>query len=285
MTDSQWTTVGAAAPTELIDTTLQLHWAAQLIAAAGQTFAEPAADDSHRAMAWAPSARAFVGSPFAGAYPFRISLRPSDLTLVLVDRTGAALGSLPLAGQTLDEAHEWLAIGMATYMGGAPPVIERPEYEMPTHPVQTGAEFSTGLADQLEVLAALYETAYTELEGVSRGRADASPVLCWPHHFDIATLITVASDESGAATKTIGVGMAPMGGGYDGWYWYVTPWPYPSPDSLDELPPPGSWHTEGWTGAVLTGENLVSLEADHRAATVRRFLNDAIGAAGEALTR
>ena len=34
---------------------------------------------------------------------------------------------------------------------------------------------------------------------------------CWPHHFDIATLITLERDAAGTATKTVGVGVAPSG--------------------------------------------------------------------------
>ncbi|MCH7531340.1 MAG: hypothetical protein IIB36_06180 [Gemmatimonadetes bacterium] len=103
-----WTRLGAVAPADLTNATLELHWAAQFIAAAGQSFAEPREDDSHRAMTWDASRREFMGEPFAGAYPFRVGLRPADLTLLLLDQTDEPLGSLPLAGKTREEGHEWL---------------------------------------------------------------------------------------------------------------------------------------------------------------------------------
>lgn len=278
-----WTLLGSVSPAELVDPSLELHWAVQLIASAGQTFAEPQEDDSHRAMVWDPRERAFVGAPFAGPYPFRVAVRPEDLTLLMLDRTDEPLGSLPLSGLTRDDAYAWLGQGVATYMGGAPPEIERPEYDMPPHPVGEGAAFSSGHAQERRVLAALYSSAAAMLEELASTRDDASPVRCWPHHFDIATLITLAVDDAGDATKTVGAGMAPMGGGYATWYWYVTPWPYPPAEALRPLAGPGEWHTEGWTGAVLTGETLRGTDEAFREAALRKFLDVSLDAAVETL--
>lgn len=274
---SPWSRIGALAPAALADPALQLHWAAQLVAAAGQTFAEPRPDDSHRAMWWSDTHSALVGAAFAGPYPFRVALRPLDLTVLLLDRTDQTLAALPLRGRPRSEGYDWLALAMATYLGGAPPHIERPEYDLPSHPVERDDPF--GVADQaLSVLASLYGGAAELLADVAGAWAGASEVRCWPHHFDIATLITLGDGE-----KTIGVGLAPMGGGYDSWYWYVTPWPYPEGASLPELAGPGSWHTGEWIGAVLPGEVVTGEKAKRRRALVRSFLDEAVGAARRAL--
>jgi hypothetical protein len=74
---------------------------------------------------------------------------------------------------------------------------------------RTGGEFSSGLSRELGALARLYDDAAALLETISGGWAGAAPVRCWPHHFDIATLLEVAHDADGSATKTIGVGLAP----------------------------------------------------------------------------
>jgi hypothetical protein len=269
-------------PSALVDPSLELHWAAQVVAAAGQTFVEPRPDDSHRAMTWDPQQRALVGEPFAGSYPFRVALRPEDLTLVLVERTDEALGSLPLSGVTLGEAYEWLALGLATYMG-ALPTLERPEYDMPSHPVGAGARFAGGRDLERSALATLYGGAATLLTELVSTRDDASAIRCWPHHFDIAALLTIAVDESGAAVRTVGAGLAPLGGGYESWYWYVTPWPYPPADRLPRLHGPGAWHTDGWTGAVLTGEELASRDEAFVEPAVRKFLDVSVEAASAAL--
>lgn len=268
-------------PSDLIEASLELHWATQLLASAGQTFAEPRADDSHRAMSWDQDHRAFVSAPFAGPYPFRVGLRPDDLTLLLLDRTPDPLGSLPLIGTKLSEGYEWLSLGLASYMGGPPPQLERPEYEMPEHAVGRGSSFSAGRAAEFRALASIYGGAARILEECVASLGNASPVRCWPHHFDIATLITL--EPVGVTPRTIGVGMAPMGGGYSSWYWYVTPWPYPDPAALPALTGLGAWHTEGWTGAVLTGEAVHRLDESMRESTTRGFIADSIAAATLAL--
>lgn len=284
MNPDTWATATSVAPGELREATLQLHWATQFIAAAGQTFAEPKDDDSHRAMIWDRDLRAFVGAPFAGPYPFRVAVRPEDLTLMLIDGSDGELGALPLAGATRAQGYEWLGLGMATYLGSPPPEIEQPEYEMPEHGVGAEARFSAGLETELQALTALYDGAATLLSDLVAGRAEASSVLCWPHHFDIATLFTLERGHDGKATKTIGVGLAPMGGGYEEWYLYVSPWPWPAPGSLPELAGPGRWHTEGWTGVILTGQEAAALSGGARTDTVRAFLAEAIEAATAALT-
>lgn len=283
MTATRWDQALILAPDRLADTTLELHWATQIIASAGQTFAEPRDDDSHRAMTWNADLGAFVGADFAGTYPFRLALRPADLALVLLDRSDGALSVFELPGRTRQEAHEWLAVGMATYRGGAPPVIEQPEYDMPEHPVGTDAPFSKDRGKELRALSALYTSAASTLQDLFGNLDRASEIRCWPHHFDIATLLTL--DDSGEEErKTIGVGLAPMGGGYETWYLYVTPWPSPEAERLPDLGPDGRWHTDGWTGAVLHGADVMAFGADEREERIRGFLRDASAAARQALS-
>jgi len=280
--DTRWAALGVFEPLDLVDATAELHWAIQLLASAGQTFAEPSGDDRHRAVVWAAELSAFVGAPFAAAYPLRVAIRPADLTLLILDRTGEAVAVLPLPGESLDEAHEWIGLAAATYLGGAPPLLERPEYDMPVHPLQNGARFSTAIRPELGALAALYGSAAEMIETVVSERSDASDILCWPHHFDIASLLTVQRDQDGEATKTIGVGLAPAGAGISTWYWYVSPWPAPDPAALPPLDV-GGWSAGEWTGAVLEGEAVTALPPAERAEAVRAFLRSAIEASFTAL--
>jgi len=277
MIEPDWKEITSVPPEHLVDPALELHRAVQLVASAGQTFAEPRGDDGHRAMTWDARLRAFVGVPFAGPYPFRMALRPEDLTLVLLDRLDETLGSLPLVGVTRDEAYEWMSIGMATYLGGAPPKIERPEYDTPEHTART-ARFTGGTEAARRTLAALYGGVALLIAELIEDRDDASEIRCWPHHLDIGTRLALESDERGNATKTIAVGLAPMGGGYPSWYLYVSLWP---PPRRQELPPlaTGAWHTEGWTGAVLTGDEVAALPDEERPERVRTFLRSSVAAA------
>ena len=145
---SAWTRLAKVKPADLSNTTLELHWATQVIAAAGQSFAKPREDDSHRSMTWHAAHREFVGESFGGVYPFRVGLRPADLTLEMLDRTDEPLGSLPLGGKTLEEGYEWPTSGLANYMARLPE-IGRPELDLPSHPVRDGARFTKDQQDEL----------------------------------------------------------------------------------------------------------------------------------------
>ncbi len=283
MMPDRWDRIGTIEPAELADPALELQWAAQLLAAAGQTFVAPRADDSHRAMSWDAALGGFLGEAFTDGYPFRLGLRVDDLTLCLIDQTDATLGAMALGGATLDDAYAWLRTGLSQYMGGTGPQIERPGFRIPAHAVGSGARFSTNVGSELTVLAALYGGAAELLSDIAGRTAGASPVRCWPHHFDIATLITLPGGAIDGSARTVGVGMAPRDGGYESWYWYVTPWPYPDVEGLPALRPPARWHTEGWTGAVLRGTDVVATPATRRHDRVAAFLEEGVAAATRAL--
>ena len=106
-------------------------------------------------------------------------------------------------------------------------------------------------ADALATIARMYAHAAEIL-----GRLH-QPVRMWPHHFDVAVLID----------GTLGVGFLAGDDAIDEPYWYVYNTPMPDP-----LPPltAGEWHRGAWTGAVLRG--------DPEAATIERFLREAIAA-------
>lgn len=287
MTSDFWTHLGDVAPAALHDAMLELHWATQVLAGAGQTFVAERTDDSHRALTWSDDLMGFVGEAFTEGYPFRVALKVEDLTLRLLQRDGSSLGALALGGVTLDDAYAWVRAGLSQYMGGTGPEIQRPDFEIPGHRVGEGAPFAMDRTGERRTLTALYAGAADVLRQVQVHARDTwtvpaiSAVRCWPHHFDIATLLTVAPARGDEAARTVGVGMAPMGGGYDAWYWYVTPWPYPEPTALPELEGPGRWHTDGWTGAVLAGDDVVALAPAERRDRVVSFLLDS----GDAVRR
>ncbi|HWS70817.1 MAG TPA: hypothetical protein VN605_01825 [Thermoanaerobaculia bacterium] len=217
--------------TTLTDARLQLHWAAQIAAGVGRTLLAPRPDDSQTAFTFVDGA--LLQEAHAG---LRAGLRLHDLTLVLGSET------FPLHGRTLDDGFAFLE----SRFGHA---LNRPNVDLPDHPVAHGAAFDADL-ESCETLGGLYAIADPLLREFAVG-----PVLCWPHHFDIATLLTVREGT------TIGVGLSPGDASYPDPYWYVTPWPYPAVASLPPLTR-GTWHTTGWVGAVLpaTGDARAFIE-------------------------
>jgi len=206
-------------PRTLTDARLQLHWAAQLAATVGRTLAAPRADDSHASFRWR-------GGALVQEDRFRSGLRLHDLTLLLGDSAFA------LDGRTLDDGFAWLA-------SHAPGVRKHFDDPMPHHAVADGAPFSLRDAEAFAELERCYAEAARLLPAIH------DDVRCWPHHFDIATLLELGGG------KSIGAGFSPGDDSCDEPYWYVNHHPSTSRRDLPPLAGGGTWHTEGWAGAIL----------------------------------
>jgi hypothetical protein len=264
---------GAPTPAALTSARVELHWAAQAVAAVGRALIPAAPDDSHTSLEWAATSGLLVG----GITPrgLRLGLRPADLALVVLDASGRPERELPLSGRTLSET-----LAGAGEMLGAPP-LAMPPYEMPDHAVARGGAFRGDDRDALAELARWYATADSLLRGLGFLPPDtgrhASPVRCWPHHLDIATLVTLPRIPR-TGLRTIGVGLSPGDAIYAEPYFYVTPWPYPESPVLPELPSAAAWHRSGWFGAVLTGTAIFS-DLDATAPTRAKMVSGFLGAA------
>ena len=86
--------LGLPSPAGLTEARVALHWAVQVVAAAGRALIPAMPDDSHTSLEWSTAGRLLLG----GMTPrkARLGLRPADLTLVVVDVTGDAQRELPL---------------------------------------------------------------------------------------------------------------------------------------------------------------------------------------------
>ena len=251
-----WMRTGSMDPHTLADARVQLHWAAQAVAGVGRTLNVPRADHSHTSFTWSDAHQALLQEPVDG---ITCGLRLHDLTVIAIDLT---LRELPLRGRTLDEGFAFLESQFGKQ-------LMRPDVDLPDHAVARGARFDAS-AEHLAELARYYGNAARVLDEIARSEPNAGPVRCWPHHFDIATLITLSGHGEGA--HTVGVGLSPGDGGSPEPYYYVTPWPYPDASRLGELSV-GRWNTVGWTGAVLPASSFA--QAGRQEELVRTFLREA----------
>jgi hypothetical protein len=275
-----WEEVGRQAPRSLTEARLQLHWAAQVPAAVGHTFGAPQPDDSQSSFQWDAVGRVLAGQPVGAPGPVRAALRPADVTLLLMSETGETLAESALDGKTLDQAYAWMEHAVARFAGElAARTLQRRDYDMPAHAVSLGEPFRANPVPALMELVRWYGNAHGILMRLQADEPTASPVRCWPHHFDIGMLIQLDPGADPEHARSIGIGLSPGDGSYDEPYWYVNPWPRPPHDADRPTLPHGHWHTEGWQGAVLPGTDLVSQKADGQANTVQTFLRAAVRAA------
>jgi hypothetical protein len=154
---------------------------------------------------------------------------------------------------------------------------------MPEHPVAGGEPFDFKDPKVFAEVGRWFASAHHVLSKVQVREPNASPVRCWPHHFDIATLITLDPEKDPEQARAIGVGLSPGDGAYAEPYFYANPWPppqNPNPPALET----GQWHTAGFFGAVLTAGEIVEIEGNEaRFARVNGFLNAAIDAGHDLL--
>jgi len=259
----------------LVDARLQLHHAAQIIVSAAISYVAPRSDDSHTALTWINPTRALATESITAERDFRIALRLDDLSLHVLDGGAETLASFALAGRTAGEAYTWLSQAVGSVGLDPARLTPRKHYTIPDHPVAGGARFSTELGKELTELARYWSNAAGLLDEIKRATAGTSAVLTWPHHFDIATLITLP-ETAGAGRRTIGVGQSPGDDSYAEPYWYVGPYPYPPTKDLPQIAGGGHWHTTGWVGASLLASDFVAA-ADQRAQVVA-FLESGIEA-------
>jgi hypothetical protein len=272
-----WEPLGRVSAERLADARRQLHWAAQAASTVGKRLLDHRPDYSEQSFRWIEEARALAQGTVSAAQPFRSALRPSPPGLLLLDGDGRTLRELPLDGHTLEEAFRWLEDEIAGLLGRAlePPLDRSAEIE--AHPVASGAPFSAADADAFAELGAWFGNAHRLLTAVVANNPGASAVRCWPHHFDIATLISLDSGRDAETARSIGAGLSPGDTGRPAPYIYVTPWPYPSPENLPELEGGGIWNTAGWVGAVLESAVLLDGTGDP-APRAERFVASAVAA-------
>lgn len=285
--NNQWQPTGKINPQELTESRLQLHYGVQFIAATGSALAAPKPDYSHTTLGWNTQLKAFVGEPIKANKTFSVALEPVSLTAFFIDEQNNQIAQLSLHQQTLEQAMNWHRQEIAKLGAADEKVvfIDYPPDDFPDHEIARGKPFdASSSAVGRQELANYYANTNLLLQAIVAEYKEASPVHIWPHHFDIATLITLSDNHSQAehgnegGEMTIGVGMSPGDKSYDEPYWYVTPWPYPDTTNLPQLDGEGFWHTQHWVGAVLKASQLTQDSASAQAKQVRLFLDSAVKA-------
>ena len=253
---------------------VQLHYAIQYMAATNSALVPPQPDGSHVTLQWDPQIKGFVGKPIQGDQAVRVALEPVGLTSLILNEQLQPLATLPLNGLTMAAGLAWHQQELAKLGVKADQVtfLEYPN-DFPDHLMAHGAVFEGVQGEERSSLVAYFSQTQPLLEDMARTQTGASAVHIWPHHFDMATLITLSG--SGEKAKTIGIGLSPGDECYQQPYWYITP--YPPTDKLPPLPS-GHWHTEDWVGAVLKGAELGDPTLEASQGILKTFLDEAVKA-------
>ncbi|AFY75091.1 hypothetical protein Syn7502_03214 [Synechococcus sp. PCC 7502] len=258
---------------ELVLARIQLHYAIQPLSSVAAAFCKLQPDSSHLALVW-DHWSGFTTQSILSLQSYQFALDPLTLTLAVISDRRHIVATFALAGHTLMDAFDWTrsvvkALGKSSEQ--IIPIVYPPD-DFPDSELARNGIFK--LLPQSTSLGEYFESANQTLREIVIGEPLASPIRIWPHHFDIATLISPVTKIAGEPV-TIGVGLSPGDRSYGEPYWYVTCYPYPQAiDYLPRLDGNGKWHTDHWVGAVLTASQFgdPSTGMDQ----VRTFLDSAI---------
>ena len=254
-----WSKLGSTAPEALVDARILAHHAVQWATRSARANLQAAPDDSHTSLDWDAKLAALLSRPLpTAAGPLRVGIQIPGIRLVAV-RAVAVVDGFSLDGKTDEAAGAWVDSALAE-CGLKPATGVSLPYRIPD---PEGALYEVRAnAGALAELSRWFECASAVLEFVRAGlgdlRARASPVRCWPHHFDIATLVALG-DSSAEPARSIGIGVSPGDEFHAQPYVYVSPWPRFDAAALPALPRPGQWQTQGYFGAVATARQILGL--------------------------
>ncbi len=257
-----WQPLGTPPPDQLPHTREQLHCLAQVVVSVPRLLATPEDDWGHQAFDWDEDRQTLTSVDIPGDTPFRVGLRIADATALVVGADGAEIAAQPANGRSIDELFAWLTDQTVALTGSPlPKPLAETENTLP-EPCAAGQTFDLADEAALAELERYYANSYPVLQQIVATNANAAPVRTWPHHMDMATIISLDPNEDPETARSVSFGMQPGDGSYPEPYYYSSPWPYPTlePGSADwpALDGGGAWHTEGFTAAVLVAPNLVA---------------------------
>ena len=253
-----WEPVESIPLEELVKTREQLHHAIQAIAAAGKYLIPNRSDDSHTSLHWNENDQAFEGESISLDPSLRVGLRPSDLSFYLTDSKSGIQSEFTLNNKTLGQGFSWMSEQLKNTGLDISDLNLKLHYEIPSKTFSPDQPFKISQPNYFNTLSLYYANATSILSAIKSVLPEASEIRLWPHHFDIATLLTLDKDKSAEEARSIGIGFSPGDEGYEEPYFYLTPWPYPRIQDINfpELSA-GNWHTEGWVGAILSVSDII----------------------------
>ena len=191
-----WEAVGNIEAAGLAHSRMQLHSAAQLVAAVGKALARPEPDDSHTSLEWNSERNAFA-SANVDQPPVQAWLEVLSLTLAVSGPRGEQ--KQQLHGYTLDETFAWLRTTLKQHGADGERLSKVGDRsQLPDGVFGPADKFDAGERAEFSEWARQYANADLLLQEVKRARPAFSAIRVWPHHFDIASLCALkqAKDES-----------------------------------------------------------------------------------------
>lgn len=252
---SKWNKIVGVDLTQINSTRKALHQAVQLVGAAPRNVLTHDPTDTSASLEWTAAIKGLQSIPISksGDPDLRAGLSFDDFSLN-IEKGNQLIASLQLEGKSTEDGLAWIKSTLKDIGVDSGKINLELPYEIEDY------DYSQTLnadSEALREFTKLYSNTSILLSNIVEQWEKAYDIRCWPHHFDLATLIPVETDEKGEILKSIGVGLSPGDEGINEPYLYVNVWP--NVDGLEKHQlPAGHWNKEGWSGAVLTYSELLT---------------------------
>lgn len=264
-----WKQIKKSSVNDLVEARKMLHQAVQIVSAFPRNILPEDPTDESASLEWNENIGGLQSNPLP-LNQIRVGLDIKKFDLLLIGE-GEIKEQLPLNNLSVEEGLLWIS-DQANELGldGSKINLSLP-YEIEKY------DFSKSLIPDysaIEVFSSLFGNANLVLQRITKSWENSKDIRCWPHHFDITTLIPLSHDDDGELTKSIGVGLSPGDDAISEPYFYVNIWPNVEYDSLASHPlANGYWNKEGWSGAVLLYSDFVAKDQQQ---IIEAFINQAI---------
>lgn len=262
-------------PEKLTAARLEIHWAAQVVAAVGATYLPYHPDMSHTSLSLDPQGH-MLGQEVKPSKHFRAALDFRQLRLELQGHSAKGyepVSSYNLAMHKLDAAFDWMDQSLQAYAGAAlsRPLMRQAElpWQLPPHPLGSGAVFAAPNDSFGELYHWLVNAESILQEIYNLHPMNATRLALWPKHFDMFfSFIRPA--------YSVGIGFSPGDAVLKEPYFYIKPAPmltHPLPTLSC-----GEWLEGKWSGAVLTASEILAMDsAEAQRALTWKFLYSTLG--------
>jgi len=253
-----------------------VHEAIQLIASTGISYVQKRQDDSHTNCEWSRSLKSFVGNVFGEKNDICLGLNIADLKLLLLKENWTIIEEFNLNCKSLGEILTWMKNNYECFGLNFDQFTLDKHYDIPAKYVLEGGKFNIENKQAFQELSDYYANADMVLRSYKSDLTNTTPVRCWPHHFDIATLLNIGQEK----LQSIGIGFSPGDNKNPEPYYYITMWPYPD---LEKVSLPdisiGKWNIEGWIGTSLSASAIIkNTDEQTQSRMVLDFIEDSVSA-------
>lgn len=241
-------------PTALVAARNLCHLACQWPSKAARANLAPMADDSHSNLGWVNVHQAFASHHLEPERQTQLGFSFSSRALIWLVRGGIE-DQFDLTKGNEASCQTWVDQRL-TEAGLKPTREVTMPYALAVGPDYADFAQSAGHSTTLGLWYAQAEPALDHVVGQFADIALGNPaVRCWPHHFDIGTLLVLEEGDPETA-RSIGIGMSPGDESYAEPYFYCSPFPAPEPQALPAATEPFRWHTDGFVSLICRASSL-----------------------------